>query len=137
MFALTNVGQNRAALLDTQFLAPLYDVRLTQLNELGEVLAEKHSEQRIFSDKGVLDTDRDARVELLPGSSLLRPIPLTRLFSLKPGRYRVTVVYQPKIIEQMSPSAVQAWEVFAGQVEASAELRWPWPEKSEKSEPTE
>lgn len=112
-FSLRNDGQARICLLDTAALEPLYHVQVeVQSGDGFTSVPSNEMPAAVTLDHKVLDVDRDAIVELVPGSALVRCIRLSSRFDLrKEGRYRVSVVYQPQTLATALGEQFDSWGV--------------------------
>lgn len=104
--SLENSGVSRLRLVDTQALTPLYEFQLRMKPE-GEGALELvpptarqlDARRSAATSAAAFDSEHDAVVELIPGSALTRPLPLSALYDLKrDGKYELTVTYQPETI---------------------------------------
>jgi hypothetical protein len=112
-FSLRNEGQTRICLLDTAALEPLYQVQV-ELRVADGFTPAPTLGMPVLTTLGdkLLDGERDAIVELVPGSALVRCIRLSSRFDLrKEGQYRVSVVYQPQVLATSLGEEFDAWGV--------------------------
>jgi hypothetical protein len=100
--SLVNIGRTRLRLMDTQALMPLYAVAVLYHAPGGAVTPAPMTAQQIALNRAAasaskaFDRETDSLVELVPGASLSRVIPLWQLFDLRElGKYDVTITYQP------------------------------------------
>jgi len=106
--SLKNTSGNRIRIVDTVGLAPLYDVSLQM--KTGDAFSPVPAAGQSMRHRNVsteakktFDRETDSVVELLPGSSLVRPIFLSALYNIKQdGHYELQIRYQPDVIIQQA-----------------------------------
>jgi hypothetical protein len=103
--SLINQDKAPVKLISTVALKPLYDVKL-QFTPTGGTVQPAPARPQFMTQQGdnpdkLFDIDRDTLNSYTTGSGLVRSINLASLFDLSvPGRYELTVTYQPDMLEE-------------------------------------
>ena len=131
VFTLINADRNKAHVVDTLALAPLYELKLQFLAPDGKTEAvHVKALVGLAADSPPYVRERDGLVELLPGREVLRRISLSSEFELKrEGKYSLTVTYRPEAL--MNAEALAGLDVDAAVLTGTTEFEWT-PRASEK-----
>jgi hypothetical protein len=123
---LTNTAPVRVLMPDTVALEPLFSISVRYGDAKGSPMNGLTRRGNVPSFNGIpvqFDESRDAAVELVPGSSIVKTIPLSQLFDLqKPGHYEVVVQYQPMNIVGANGASLPSFNVNGASCGASFDV---------------